>query len=246
MIEKQRNTIFLPALSYLVKEMNLLVWKQDMQFHRLLSLGFTDSQSVTLAVFNAHFLFFSCSSLIYRIALMSRTAESGSETPALGPGGPCWGQAGCDAVGATRPQLPAPHCGQVRSGLEFSFCAVVSKNGFCCTDFLQHFLFPILRSCYQSFPLLFLHFLSSPFLLFSFPLFSFLLFPFSFSPLFFFYFLFSSLFFPLPFFSLPFFSSLSFPPLSFSSLFFFFFFFFQAKQEYFSDGLHCCESQSLP
>lgn len=47
------------------------------------------------------------------------------------------------------------------SGHKFSYCAVVSKNGFCYTDlFLQElFFFHVPISCYQSFPFLFpLHF----------------------------------------------------------------------------------------
>lgn len=83
-------------------------------------------------------------------------------------------------------------------------------------------------------------------LLFSSPFSFFFPFPFYFSfPFFFLSFIFL-LFFPFLFPPPPLFLFFFFLLFSFLTYFSFFFFFFQAKQEYFADGLHCCESQSLP
>lgn len=53
--KKKGMQYFLPTLQLPCQEINLLIWKQDMQFHKLLSFGFTDSQSLTLTGFNAQF-----------------------------------------------------------------------------------------------------------------------------------------------------------------------------------------------
>lgn len=191
-----------------------------MQFHKLLSFGFTDSQSLTLIGLNARIPSFRCYTFccyteLLKLAGEVRVARKKKNHTTVSK---YWNIL-TSAHTSSGSQSTFAHSRFLRLCVRSSFrigyhwgadetsCSCFQDTSSVTVQSYQRMAFVALIFFYKIF-FFFTHqyLVTSPFL-FPFHLFGF-------------------------FFSFP--------------LFLFFFYFFEAKQEYFSDGLHCCESQSLP